>query len=401
MKVLLGHEYYRSGAPSGEDSVFANERLLLERAGVEVVPFEFHNDDLDDSSLSERAKLALNAVWSRGMAKRLDALLKQERPDIAHFHNTFPAISPSAYAACRASGVPVVQTLHNFRLICPGALLMRDGVPCELCVGRLPLPALRYRCYRKSLAGTSAVVSMLAANRLWGSYHRLVGCYIALTEFGCRRFIEGGLPAERLVVRPNFVPDPPAPGRGGGGHALYVGRLTAEKGVDVLLEAWRRIDGYPLRIIGDGELRGSLEQSAVDHGLPVTFLGSQPRTEVFRAMAGADMVIVPSRCYESFSLVIAEAYACGTPVVASDAGAMAEIVHEGRTGKKFPLGDAAALAGCVNDLRHRPDLLAAMRREALAEFRGKYGADAAFTRLMEIYEGLLSQTSARAPLPRP
>jgi len=209
LKILLAHNFYRSAAPSGEDAVYRAERALLARAGHEIIAYERHNDTIDDSNLRKNIDLALSGAWSRHSYAEISALIRRARPDIAHFHNTFPLISPSAYAACRDNGVPVVQTLHNYRLICANGLLLRDGKPCESCVGTSLWPALRYRCYRGSLPATGAVVWMLARNRRRGTYRHLVDRYIALTRFAAGRLAAGGLPAERITVKPNFLDAPP------------------------------------------------------------------------------------------------------------------------------------------------------------------------------------------------
>ena len=255
--------FYRSSAPSGEDAAFRNEKALLEDKGVDVVAYEMFNDKIDASSFAHRARLALNTSWSNSTYDSVGHLIKQKKPDIAHFHNTFPQISPSAYAACRDNDVPVVQTLDNFRFICPGGLLLRDGRPCEDCVGSNLLPAMRHRCYRESLPATGALVWMLVRNRWHGTYTTLVNRYIALTEFAAGRLIAGGLPRDRMSVKPNFAPSGSKPGPGDGGYVVYVGRLSAEKGLHTLISAWKLLPQIPLKILGDGPLRQELIDS--DH----------------------------------------------------------------------------------------------------------------------------------------
>src|SRR5439155_20501152 len=212
MRILLAHDFYRSSAPSGEDAVFRNERALLEKNRNEVIPFERCNDEIDDSGFGKRVRLALDGAWSKSIYEGLSDVVRRTRPDLVHFHNTFPLISPSAYAACQDNAVPVVQTLHNYRFVCANALLMRDGRPCEDCVGTSLLPALRYRCYRGSLPATGAAVWMLASNRWRGVYQKLVNRYVALTDFAASRLIAGGLPSCRMEIKPNFLPDAPLAG---------------------------------------------------------------------------------------------------------------------------------------------------------------------------------------------
>lgn len=385
MRILLAHDHYRSNAPSGEDAVFRNERALLEQNQNEVISFERFNDDIDDSELSKRVRLALEGAWSKPTYKELSDLVRRTRPDLAHFHNTFPLISPSAYAACQDNGVPVVQTLHNYRLVCAGALLTRNGHPCEDCVGTSLLPALRHRCYRGSLPATGAVVWMLASNRWRGVYSRMVNRYIALTRFAASKLIAGGLPSGRMEVKPNFLPDAPPIGRGDGKYSIYVGRLSEEKGVRTLLDAWRQVDGLPLKILGDGPLRGELEEQARRNALPVEFMGFRPRGEVLDMVAAAEIQIVPSEWYEGFPMAVLEAYSCGTPVLASRIGSMDEIVVEGESGSKFEPGNAADLANRLNLLRANPSRLRAMRVATRALFEERYTAERNYSRLLDIY----------------
>jgi len=396
MKVLVAHEYYRSGAPSGEDSVYRNECELLRSNGVEVVPFECFNDDIDDRTLGSRVRLAVDAAWSERTYRTVSELVRSTRPDLAHFHNTFPVMSPSAYAACRDNGVPVVQTLHNYRLVCPGALMTRDGRPCEACIGRVPLPALVHRCYRDSLPATAAVVWMLQSNRFRGSYDRLIDRFIALTTFAAGKFAAGGLPRDRIDVRPNFLAGTADVGQGRGGYAVYVGRLSSEKGVRTLVDAWRHVRGLPLLMVGDGPLRQELEATVAKHALDVRFLGIRAHDEVLRLVGDATLQVVPSECYEGFPMTLVEAYACGTPVVASRIGSVDEIVVEGECGLKFDPKNAADLAGKVRSLCAEPDRLRSMRRRARAEFEARYTPERSFRRLVSIYQRAGAHRAANA-----
>jgi glycosyltransferase involved in cell wall biosynthesis len=394
VRILLAHDFYRSSAPSGEDTVYANERALLESRGHEVIPFERRNDEIDDSTLGRRMRLAIETGWSAQSYRELSSLLRGTRPDVAHFHNTFPLISPSAYAACHEHGVPVVQTLHNFRLVCANALLLREGRACEDCIGGTLLPALRHRCYRGSFAATGAVVWMLSINRLRGTYARRVNRYIALTNFAAGRLIAGGLPQERMAVKPNFLPEPPPAGTGRGGYAVYVGRLTAEKGVRTLLQAWAQGAPLPLKIIGDGELRGELERRA--RGLPVEFLGFLRREAILAIVGKAEVLVLPSECYEGFPMVVAESYAAGTPIAASRIGSVDEVVFEGETGVKFEPGNAVDLAAKLKRLVSDASLRGAMRRRARATFEERYTAEINYRRLIEIYGEAIEDAAREA-----
>jgi len=388
VKILLGHTFYRSSSPSGEDTVYRNERRLLEENGVQVVAFERFNDEIDDSTLVSRLQLGMRAAWSRKTYREMSALLRTARPDVAHFHNTFPQITPSAWAACRDNGVPVVQTLHNYRFICPQAMLQRQGRPCEECLGSGLLPALRHRCYRSSLPATLAQVWTIALNRMLGSYS-LVDRYLALTQFAAGRLASGGLPSDRITVRSNFLHDSPPTGDGRGGYAVYVGRLSREKGLSTLLRAWETVRGLPLKIVGDGPLRPQLEKEVLRLGLPVEFCGRLSRREVLRIIGSAALQVVPSEWYEGFPMVILEAYACGTPVVASRIGSLAEIVEEGTTGVLCEPGNALELAVTVSELVSNPIRLSMLRRSTRDHFLTHYSTGAGFTTLLGIYREVL------------
>ncbi|HTP67249.1 MAG TPA: glycosyltransferase family 4 protein [Geobacteraceae bacterium] len=386
MKVLFIHNHYRTSSPSGEDSVARNERKLLEDNGIDVISYEKFNDAIDDSSMIKKLRLAIDTVWSQQTYQEVVALIKRERPDIAHVHSLHPQVSPSVYSACQRMGVPVVHTLHNYRYICPGALLMRAGKPCEECVGRVPLKALLYRCYRNSLGATGALVGMLCYNRLRKTFYNRVNRYITLTEFAKSRLMAGGLPAERIEIKPNFLAQSPAAVNERGNYAVFVGRLSEEKGVKTLCAAWPLVKGLPLKIAGDGPLRQELEALARDRQLVVEFLGALPREKVLKLVAGAVLQVVPSECYEGFPNVILEAYACATPVVASRIGSLAEIVLDGCTGLHFEAGNTDDLARKVNMLAADRELALRMGKRARGLFMEKYTPERNFNMLMGIYQ---------------
>ena len=393
MKILLGHNYYRSSAPSGEDVVFRNERMLLEKKGVEIIAFERFNDDIDDATLFKRIRLALRGAWSRQTYNDVSHIIRKTRPDVAHFHNTFPLITASAYAACQDYQVPVVQTLHNFRFICPNALLIRDGKPCEDCVGTNLVPALKYRCYRGSIAASGAQVWAISRNRWCGTYKTLVNRYIALTHFAASKLVAGGLPKDRMSVKSNFLPVVPEANNKVENYAVYVGRLTEEKGVRTLLEAWKKIRELPLKIVGDGALRSELEDLVKQHSLTVEFLGYRSNEEAINIVSKAKCQIIPSECYEGFPMVVLEAYACGTPVIASRIGSLDEIVIENKVGVKFEPGNASDLAEKVNYLKSDEVKLTNYMHNARKILEENYTAENNYLELMGIYEEAIKDLS--------
>lgn len=392
MKVLLVHNRYRN--PGGEDSVYESERDMLRRAGVEVI--EYVDDNHRAAEMNPLA-LAVHATWARDSHRRLLTLMRAERPDVAHFHNTFLMISPAAYYAARSAGVPVVQTLHNPRLHCPAASGFREDRPCSECSGRLfAWPAVLHGCYRNSRAASAAVAGMIGIHRLVGTWSRMVDVYIALTEAGRAEFIAGGLPADRIVVKPNVLYPDPGMGTHSGGYALFVGRLVSEKGVHTLLRAWSRVGpDRELLIVGSGPLETLAGTAPPGTRWP----GALPRTKVRRLMADAAFLVFPSEGVEGFPMVILEAFAAGLPVITSGYGAMAEIVEHGRTGLHFPAGDPDALAAAMRWAFEHPEEIRAMGRNARQTYEQRYTAARNCKELLGIYDLARERAAARAWLP--
>ena len=382
-RVLLAHNFYRQRG--GEDTVFSNERQLLTENGVEVITYERDNEDVPDHGRMNLLLHTLSMSWNKKTHREISALIRKKRPQVAHFHNTFQLISPSAYAACHDNGIPVIQTLHNYRLVCPGALLQRDGKPCESCIGKAPLQGIMHGCYRDSALASAAVSWMLVRNRLNGSYVSGVDRYIALTEFAASRFIAGGLPEDRIVIKSNFLPNPPPAGAGGGRYAVFVGRLSHEKGVRTLLNAWKWLPGIPLKIIGNGPMTTDVETATRERANLIDYLGYLDTENIMQILSHADILVFPSECYEGFPMSILEAYACGTPVVSSDLGSMREIVKEDVTGFKFEAGNDRALADTISAIWNNPAKLKTMRPGIRTHFDENYTAEINFRQLLAIY----------------
>ncbi len=349
-----------------------------------------------------RLRLLGATVWNRSAAARLRDAVRSHRADIVHFHNTFPLMSPAVYYAARREGAAVVQTLHNFRLLCPGANFYRGGKVCEDCLGKsLPLAGIKHKCYRDSTAATAATAGMLSVHRVIGTWANAVDAYITPTRFARDKFIAGGLPADKLFVKPNFVHPDPGVAAGGGGYAIYVGRLSHEKGLDTLLAGWDSLGGeVPLKIVGDGPLADDVK-AAVARNSSIKWLGRRGLDEVYNLIGDADLLIMPSNCYETFGRVAAEAYAKGTPVIASDHGAPADIVDHGRTGLRFKPGDGADLAAKVRLALSDRGKLAEMRHAARNEFEAKYTGGRNHEMMMAIYEKARTASPCHAKTPSP
>jgi glycosyltransferase involved in cell wall biosynthesis len=381
MRVLHVHNFYQ--LPGGEDQSFAATGAMLEDFGHEVIRFTLRNDAIVGTG---RLAAASKAVWNRAVHKELRRLIRTTRPDVAHFENTFPLVSPAAYYACHAEHVPVVQTLRNFRMLCPSGLLFRNGKICEDCFGRwVPWPGVLHACYRGSRLGTAAVAAMIATHRALRTWHRQVDAYVALNRFVRAKYIEAGLAAGRVHINPNFLTADPGPGDGEGGYALFAGRLSPEKGVGTLLAAWRQLAReLPLKILGDGPEADQVAEAAAEHS-NIEWLGWRSVAEVLALTGDARFVVVPSVCYESFNRTQLEAFAKGTPVLASRQGSMQAIVDHRRTGLLFTPNDPDDLVRQVRWLLDHPVAYAQMRRAARQEFEAHYTAKASHERLVRIY----------------
>ncbi len=382
MKILLCHNHYQ--LRGGEDESFAAEAAMLEGHGHEVLQFTLHNDSIRGaSSLATAAR----TLWNRQVYRQLRGLIRSTGPAVMHCTNTFPLISSAAYYAAEAEGVPVVQSLRNYRMFCLNSFFFRDGSVCEDCLGKLvPWQGVVHRCYRDSRAGSVVVAGMLTLHRILPTWLRTVDRFFTLTDFARGKFIQGGLPAELIAVKPNFVPVDPGPGMGRGGYAVFIGRLSPEKGIDTLLKAWQELGGLvPLKIIGDGPLSEQVRLAASTLK-GVEWLGRREPAEVLALLGDATFLVMPSIWYETFGRTIIEAYAKGTPAIASRIGALAELVKHGDTGLLFEPGSATDLAAKVRDLLAAdPAILQRMRQAARGQFEHKYTAETNYQQLMGIY----------------
>jgi glycosyltransferase involved in cell wall biosynthesis len=380
-KILLAHNYYQQSG--GEDIAFAAEGKLLRENGHDIFEYIEYNDRIRTMSGFD---VALNTLWSRYSYQKISILLAKEKPDVVHFHNTFPLISPAAYYACYDNNIPVVQSLHNFRILCPAATLYRDGHICEDCLGRsIVWPSILHGCYHGSHAQTSVIATMLSIHNLIGTWNNKVDIYIAGTEFMRQKFIQGGLPGEKIVVKPNYVT--PNDGQKGNNNdfALFVGRLVTEKGVQTLLESWKSLR-VPLKIVGNGPLQDLvIDFIKNNYSLPVEYLGKLERKTVQNLLYQARFLVFPSEWYEAFPMIIIDAFLSGVPIIASRLGAAEKIIRDGFSGLHFEPGNPADLAAKVQWAWEHPDAMAEMGHNARKEYELKYTAERNYDMLMDIY----------------
>lgn len=392
MRILIAHNRYQQAG--GEDNVVEAERALLSQHGHDVDLLLVDNRDLVNGVFTQ-IKTAITATYSRNGRAKLREAINFFRPEIVHVHNFFPQLSPSIYDACAEEGVAVVQTLHNYRLICPGALLMRDGNICEQCITGSPYQAAVYGCYRNSKLGSLAVAHMVATHRRLGTWAKKVNHFIACTEFSKSKFTQAGFSEDRISVKPNFIIDPRASTdlrnrddwKSREPFALFVGRLSSEKGLRTLFKAWTTLDIHNcLKVAGCGPLEAEMPEQA-----NIVGLGFQEQVNVRSLMDQALFLVVPSEWFEGFPMVIVEAFAHGLPVLASKLGSMGEIIEDGITGLFFEPGDARDLALKACWLLERPEECRRMGRNARNRYVERFSPEVNYAQLLSIYMQVLVQ----------
>jgi glycosyltransferase involved in cell wall biosynthesis len=389
LRILLVHNFYGSAAPSGENQVFEAEKALLQSRGHEVAEFTRHSDEIRGQGVWGTIQGAVATPWNPWSARAIRQEVARFLPDVVHVHNTFPLISPSIFHALAGTGVARVLTLHNYRLFCAAAIPMRAGKVCTDCLDRRSvLPALQHGCYRNSRLATMPLALNVALHRAAGTWAHQVDAFIALTEFQRQRVVDGGLPAGRVFVKPNFYPGKPAvmPWAQRQPYVVFAGRLTAEKGVATLIRAWQLWGpGAPeLRVLGDGELRGELEAMAA--GLPVRFLGQVDVAEAQQQIAQARLLVLPSEWFEGFPMVVREAFAFGTPAAVSDLGPLPSIVRDGESGVVFEAANPGSLLHTVRAAWQAPAILQNLGQAARAAFDANYTDESNYQTMMKIYQ---------------
>jgi glycosyltransferase involved in cell wall biosynthesis len=384
-RILVVHNRYQ--LPGGEDTVVDAEIGLLQRNGHEVEAYLRNNHELQEMKPIDAFSQSL---WSRRTSSDIVKIAGQFRPDVIHVHNTFALVSSSIYWAAARIGVPVVQTLHNFRLMCVQAMFLLGDRVCEDCLGHVPWRGVTRKCYRNSGLQSAALATMLGVHRMLGTYRDKVTRFIALNEFCRRKFIEGGLPATRIAVKPNFadIPRPVEARRQGG---LYVGRLSAEKGIDTLLRALKELPGVTMDVIGAGPEQGKLETHP-----QLRLLGWRKPEEIYERMRSASYLVMPSIWYENFPRTLVEAYANGLPVIASHLGAMAELIDHGHTGLLFRPGSAHDLARHLAWAEAFPAKMRGMGENARMKYEDHFTPEKNYERLSDIYDDAIAETRLRS-----
>lgn len=391
MKILIIHNKYQ--IPGGEDIVFDRESNLLEASGHQVYQYIKENNEIAKSI--SKLEAGIRVVWSKKDFLEVSRIIQDCRPDIIHVHNFFPLISPSIYYAASKYNIPIIQTLHNYRLWCLNGYFIRENKPCELCLGKpVPLPGIFYKCYHKSMLQSAAVALMQVSHKLLGTWEKKASRYIVMTEFFRKKAIEGGLPSAKLIVKPNFLNHDPGQEFNKSDFLLYVGRLSPEKGIHVLLQTWLNHPNLPpLKLIGQGLLADDVLQAASQHS-NIEYIGSLPPYQVYDWMGKAKALIFPSQWYEGLPLTIIESFAKGTPVIASKLGAMKSLIKHEYNGLHFEPGNTEDMISKVHWMTRNPDRWVNMQQNARRDFEENFTAEKNYQMLIEIYQQAISQVKS-------
>lgn len=396
MKILQVHNFYRT--PGGECSVVRAERTLLESNGHVVIPYYRDSREIDGWGALRKARMLIDIPYSRRVERDIVAVIHACRPDVAHVHNVFPLLTPAVYRAIRSSGVPVVQTVHNFRFLCPNGQFFVDDRVCELCQERGYTSAVWNRCMQDSVLVSAAYATAIARSWKTGILPFGIDSFIVLNNFFAERLVAAGVPQERIRLLPNYVSEcvknvPPK-----GQYMLYLGRLSREKGIRTLLEAWRQIDDVPLKIAGSGPLLDEVRRMANElGGGRIEVLGHVHGDAKHELLKGALGAIVPSEWYENFPVSVVEAMAHGTPVLASHIGGLPELVADSATGLLFQPGDVESLVNATRRFLSEPGLRERLADGALAKAHALYGPVTHYHGLMAIYGQLANAGQEMVP----
>jgi len=387
MKILVIHNSYLERG--GEDEVVESEIKLLEDFGHKVIFYRRTNKDIKNFSLFKKIKfLGKEIIWSKDTYIRIKELVRKEKPDIAHIHNTLLLITPSVYCALCEEKIPIVQTLHNFRLLCPKGILYRNDRICEECVKYGLICAVVHRCWRNSFILTLALVRMLKIHFKKKTVQNKIDAYITLSKFNKDKFVKVGLAEEKIFVKPNFVDIDIESRNRSQDFILFVGRLVGYKGIKTLITAFRNLAGYNLKIIGDGPLYGGLTEK-VKKISNIDLLGRLSYKETQHYIRCAAFLVFPSECYESTPRVVIESFSCGVPILVSDRGFKASTISKEGVGLEFRAGDSSDLTDKVRYLMNNKQLLEKMGKNAFKVYKEKYTPQKSYELLMGIYNKVI------------
>lgn len=385
-RILIVHNYYQ--VPGGEDTVVENEKKMLEDNGHEVFMYTRHNNEIKKFGIWQKFKLSAETIYSFKTIIELKKIIKENKIDIVHVHNTFPLISPSVYKVAKDCGCKVVQTVHNFRLLCPAATFTCNGKVCEECISKGLVCAIKNKCYRNSRIQTLIVVLMLKINRMIGSYDK-VGAYIALTEFNKEK-LKSALKNElKIHVKPNFVRcnNIKFSNRKIKNYFVYFGRLDKIKGFNFLIETWKNIKDAELYVIGDGAEKkwaeDYIEKNNIDN---IKLKGFMKREEAFNLIENCKSIILPSQWYEGFPMTIIESFSLGVLVISGEIGNLKYIIKDNYNGLLFDYNSKKSLENCINKVKNDFELINELSYNSFNDYIENYSSEENYKQLVKIYK---------------
>ena len=393
MKILIVHNSYKQSG--GEDTVVEQEIASLRNNSCDVIEYRRNNNEANNFPLYKKMLIPIQSVWSHYAQNELRQIITKERPNIVHFHNTFFLISPSIYWLCKGMRIPVVQTLHNYRLVCPRADLFRNNSPCELCITKtFPFPALYYKCYHESIVDTTLVSSITAFHKLIRTYQKCIDAFIVFSEFASQKFVAGGLPESKIFIKPNFIDIQTYSKKAeSGSYFLFVGRYSKEKNIRFLIESWKSLEEIPLKLVGDGpEYYDVMNNVQKFNRGNIEILGHQKRTAVFELMKDARALVFPSAWYEGFPMTILEAFSSSLPVIATDLGIMKEMIQHQKNGLLFSLNDRSDFSEKIRWAWKNETEMKIMGEFAYNCAKELYSPQKNISVLTEIYKSLLNKS---------
>lgn len=376
----------------GEEKTLFFEHKLLEENGHKVILFTKDSRDISSYNLAKKIGLCINAIFSFDTYKKIKKIIKSEKPDIAHLQNIFPLISPSVYYALKKHNIPIVQTLHNYRLLCLNGLFVNNsGETCEKCMYGCFIHGILSKCYRRSFIQSLIMAISIYFHRKLGTFKNKVDLYISPSVFLKNKMIESGLHEDKIEVVSHCIDtDFLAPVLDYDTYGIYMGRLSKEKGVLTLVKAFQRIPDLRLKIVGEGPLHDEVDNFVMMNKLKnVELLGFIKGEERFEILKKALFTVIPSVCYENFPWVILESFALGVPVIASRIGGIFDLIDEMKNGILFNPDDVEDLTKKISILASDPRLMLSMRHNARQRAEEEYSLAAGYKRRMEIYGQLV------------
>lgn len=378
MKVLQVHNFYQQ--PGGEETVLQGEAAVLRQNGHTVIQYTCSNHEIEHKGLASKVSTGLQTIWSRKHLAAITDVLEKQKPDVCHVHNTFPLISPSVFHACDRAKIPVVFTVHNYRLICANGLFLRNDQPCEDCLKTNMWTGVKHKCYRDSGLATATLAAAMETHHFLDTWNKKVDVIVALTPFQKEKLVAKGIHPDKIVVKPNMVNHAAKASSGTGNGLLFIGRLDHVKGADLLLKIADRFPDLTINVLGQGPLSKTLSAVANIH-----CFGHLSQERVMQKIKECRAVILPTRFYEGMPMTIIEAFACGKPVITTNHGAMPSMVTHGETGWLFSFNDFESLADRVKQAIDPLLNLEQIGENCLAQFDSKYSPAVGYQNLIKTY----------------